>query len=73
MVIAEGHLAIIITTRAGPTTLVIDRLRPAQNIVLGTGDTNVGCLVPAHKVLSLVGRLRSYIVKYVTEVAQDAS
>lgn len=33
MVIAEGHLAIIIgTTRADPdTTLVIERLRPAQN------------------------------------------
>ena len=40
MVIAEGHLAIIIkTTRASPTTtLVIDRLRLAQNRMLYSNE-----------------------------------
>lgn len=32
MVITKGHLVIIVTTRAGPApTMVIDRLRPADN------------------------------------------
>ena len=35
MIIAEGHLAIILTTRASPAkTLATDKLRPTQNIPL---------------------------------------
>ena len=62
MVIAEGHLAIIIRTpRASSTTaLLIDRLRPAQNTGLFVKQNNVMVKILSSEVRQILFKWQVY-------------